>query len=48
VPTPTDQRFVPLLIPQRIDRIQARGFLGGSKTEEDADGAGEEERDGED
>ena len=46
MPIPTDQCFVPLLVPERLDGIQARGFLGGIKTEEDADGAGEEKGDG--
>ncbi|HEX9455218.1 MAG TPA: hypothetical protein VGA27_12680 [Candidatus Binatia bacterium] len=36
--TPTIQRFVPLLIPQRVDGIQTRRFLGGIKTKEHADG----------
>ena len=38
----------PLFVAQRVDRIQARGFLGGIKTEEDADRAGEEKGDGDD
>jgi len=38
MPTPTDQRFLPLLVPQRVDRIQARGFLGKIKSEKDPDG----------
>jgi len=46
VPIPTDQRFVPLLVPQRFDGIEIRGLLRGIKAEEDADGAGEDEGNG--
>jgi hypothetical protein len=40
--------FSRLLVPQRFDGIAVRGFFGGIEAEEDADGAGEEKRDGDD
>jgi len=45
---PTDQRFAPLLVTQRFERIKIRGLLRGIKTKEDADGAGEKKGDSDD
>lgn len=37
-----------LLVPERFDGIQVRGFPGGIETEENPNGAGEEKGDGDD